>query len=63
MCLRSTIEYLGMPKQAPKFQLTKEEIEDLARCKNFTTQIWATNKGGRTSLPYAFSEQGIYMLN
>ena len=27
-----------------------------------TAQIWATNKGGRTSLPYAFTEQGIYML-
>ena len=33
-----------------------------ARCKNFTAQIWATNKGGRTSLPYAFTEQGIYMI-
>ena len=27
-----------------------------------TAQIWATNKGGRTSLPYTFTEQGIYML-
>ena len=63
MRLRSTIEYLGMPKQVPKFQLTKEEIEDLARSKNVTAQILATNKGGRTSLPYAFSEQVIYMLN
>ena len=30
--------------------------------KKSTAQIWATNKGGRTSLPYAFTEQGIYML-
>ena len=27
-----------------------------------TAQIWATNKGGRISLPYAFTEQGIYIL-
>jgi len=45
-----------------RFQLTKEEITILARSQNVTTQIWATNKGGRTSLPYAFTEQGIYML-
>ncbi len=45
-----------------RFQLTKEETKFLARCKNFTAQIWATNEGGRTSLPYAFTEQGIYML-
>ena len=45
------------------FKLTKEEYECLARCKNCTAQIWTIgNKGGRTSLPYAFTEQGIYML-
>lgn len=38
------------------FQLTKEEIENL-RCKNFTS-----NWGGSRYLPYAFTEQGIYML-
>lgn len=45
-----------------RFQLTKEELEELARSKFLTAQIWATNKGGRTSLPYVFTEQGIYML-
>ena len=44
------------------FQLTGEEILELSRCKNFTL-----NKGsGRGSNikynPYAFTEQGIYML-
>ena len=41
-----------------RFQLTKDELEDIARCKNFTSQIWATNNGGRTYLPYVFTEQG-----
>ena len=45
-----------------RFQLTKEELKKIARSKNLTAQIWATNEGGRTSLPYAFTEQGIYML-
>ena len=44
------------------FQLTNEEIRNFARCKNFTSQIWATHKGGRVYLPYAFTEQCIYML-
>ena len=38
------------------FQLTRSEFENL-RCKNFTS-----NFGGRRYLPYAFTEQGIYML-
>ena len=33
-----------------RFQLTRDEVEDLLRCKNFTAQIWVTCKGGRTSL-------------
>ena len=36
--------------------------EKTARSKFLTARIWATNGGGRTSLPYAFTEQGIYML-
>lgn len=45
------------------FQLTKEEHKEILRCKNFTSRIWTDgNKGGRTYLPYAFTEQGIYML-
>lgn len=38
------------------FQLTRVEFEKL-RCKNFTS-----TPGGRRYLPYAFTEQGIYML-
>ena len=38
------------------FQLTKEEYEYLM-CKNFTSS-W----GGTRKPPYAFTEQGIYML-
>ena len=33
------------------------------RSKKSAAQNWTVgNKGGRTSLPYAFTEQGIYML-
>ncbi len=42
--------------------MVEEELKEIARSKKSTAQIWATNKGGRTSLPYAFIEQGIYML-
>ena len=46
-----------------RFILTKEEIEILVRCKNFTSRSWKhSNEGGRRYLPYAFTEQGIYML-
>ena len=38
------------------FQLTKEEVANLM-CKNFTSS-W----GGTRKLPYAFTEEGIYML-
>lgn len=38
------------------FQLTTDEFENL-KCKFFTSS-W----GGRRKLPYAFTEQGIYML-
>jgi len=44
------------------FQLTKEEVSELSRCKNFTTMQVKGIKGGRVYLPYAFTEQGIYML-
>ena len=39
------------------FQLTKEEVDELSRC-NFFTSSW----GGARYRPYAFTEQGIYML-
>jgi len=45
-----------------RFQLTKEETIKLQRSKNLTAELWAEGKGGRSSLPYAFTEQGIYML-
>ena len=45
------------------FQLTKNELNGLVRCQNGTARTWIVgNAGGRTSLPYAFTEQGIYML-
>ena len=44
------------------FQLTKSEMEELSRCKNFTSIQTKGVKGGRSNLPYAFTEQGIYML-
>ena len=46
-----------------RFQLTRDEVEDLVRCKNFTSRSWEhSNEGGRRYLPYVFTEQGIYML-
>ena len=39
------------------FQLSKEEYKEILRCKNFTSS-W----GETRHLPYAFTEQGIYML-
>ena len=45
------------------FRLTLEETENLSR-SIFSTSIMQTKgmKGGRTYYPYAFTEQGIYML-
>ena len=40
-----------------RFQLTTDEWNSILRCKNFTSS-W----GGVRYLPYAFTEQGIYML-
>ena len=46
-----------------RFQITKEEVDNLVRCKNFTSRSWEhSNEGGRRYLPYVFTEQGIYML-
>ena len=39
------------------FQLTREEFDEILRCKNFTSS-W----GGQRYLPNAFTEQGVYML-
>ena len=42
------------------FQLTRDEIEELSRCKNFTSIQTKGVKGGRSYLPYAFTEQGLF---
>jgi len=43
------------------FQLTKEEHENL-KCQNGMSSL-ASEYGGRRTLPYAFTEQGISMLS
>ena len=47
---------IGRFDQDFRFQLTNEEFQNLM-CKIFTSS-W----GGTRKLPYAFTEQGIYML-
>ena len=43
-----------------RFQLTNDEVAELSRCKNFTLN---TGRGSNIKYnPYAFTEQGIYML-
>jgi len=45
------------------FQLNQSEAEQLSRCKNFTSIMQTKGvKGGRTTFPYVFTEQGVYML-
>lgn len=44
------------------FQLTNEEIEKLSRSQIVTSMQTKGIKGGRVYNPYAFTEQGIYML-
>jgi len=36
------------------FQLTRTEIDDLSRCKNFTSIQTKGVKGGRSYLPYSY---------
>ena len=45
-----------------RFQLVDKEIEELSRSKNLTSMQTKGIKGGRTSNPYVFTENGIYML-
>ena len=45
-----------------RFRLTAEEVSFLSRSKKLTAMQAQGMKGGRTSLPYAFTESGIYML-
>ena len=47
------------------FQLTRDEIDDLVRCKISTSRadtLFKGQSGGSRYLPYAFTEQGVYML-
>lgn len=47
------------------FQLTREELEKIVMCKNFTsrnTTYFSGHSGGTRKLPFAFTEQGIYMF-
>ncbi len=43
------------------FQLTADEFSSLM-CKNCTSKETRPGRGGACKLPYAFTEQGIYML-
>lgn len=45
-----------------RFQLTEKEVEELSRSKNLTAMQTKGIKGGRTSNPFVFTENGIYML-
>ncbi len=44
------------------FQLNKEDLKELSRCKNFTLNRGSGRGSNIKYLPYAFTEQGIYML-
>lgn len=47
------------------FQLSWDEVKVLSRCQNGTSRnvaLFSGNEGGTRYLPYAFTEQGIYML-
>ena len=45
-----------------RFQLSDAEVSELSRSKILTSMQTKGIKGGRTYNPYAFTEQGIYML-
>ncbi len=45
-----------------RFQLSDAEVSELSRSKFLTSMQTKGLKGGRTYNPYAFTEQGIYML-
>lgn len=42
-----------------RFQLTREEIEELSISQNVTSFQTQGVKGGRSKLPWAFTESGI----
>ena len=48
-----------------RFMLTKQEVDDLVKSKFLTSRndrYFQGQSGGTRKLPYAFTEQGIYML-
>ena len=45
-----------------RFQLSDAQVSELSRSKIMTSMQTKGIKGGRTYNPYAFTEQGIYML-
>ena len=45
-----------------RFQLTYNELKDIVRSQIVTSGFWSSGVGGRAYLPYAFTEQGVYML-
>ena len=44
-----------------RFQLTKDEAQDLPKSR-LISKILTSKRGGTRKMPYAFTEQGIYML-
>lgn len=47
------------------FRLTREELDELVRCKKFTSRentLFKGQGGGSRYLPNAFTEQGVYLL-
>ena len=47
------------------FRLTREEVDELVRCKNFTSRednYFKGPSGGSRYLPNAFTEQGLYLI-
>ena len=45
-----------------RFQLTRKEMETISISKNLTSIQRKGVKGGRSKLPWAFTESGLYML-
>ena len=48
-----------------RFQITREELEELVRSKNLTSRgntVFKGQSGGTRYLPWCFTESGIYML-
>ena len=46
-----------------RFQLTREELEELSMSKKLISIQTKGVKGGRAKLPWAFTESGLYKAN